>query len=151
MGNYVEDHTRPITRTVAGKPFCACPGTPHAGGDTADVRVKLGYGELAIIRDALWRRSKGAYPSAEDSNVALITLGVVRWNLTLPDGSARKVTQEEVERLDEDSIDWLKNELLPAVKRDPLPNPSADRSRGGRSDSGGHTRTTKAQPRATST
>lgn len=146
MGNYVDTRE---TRSVS-RPPCSCPGTPHAE-DTADIRVKLGYGELAIVRDALWRRSKGQYPSTEDSKMALLALGVTRWNLVLPDGSARPVSTEEIARLDENTIEWLHAELLPAIKREPLPNGSADRSPGGRSVNGGRTRTMKGQPQPTST
>lgn len=143
--NYVDTHaTRAVSRP------CTCPGTPH-GEDTADVRVRLGYGEIATMRAAGWTRSRGAVFSPEDSKVALIVLGVRRWNLVLPDGSERPLSQAQVELLDEETVDWLFRELSPAVARDPLPNPSADRSPAGRSESAGPTRTTKARPEPTST
>src|SRR5262245_19218144 len=98
-GNYV-DTTE--TRTV-NRP-CACPGTPHEQ-DIATVRVRLGYGELAIFRQAGWVRSKGEVFSHEDAKAALLTLGVRGWNLALPDGTARPVDTKQISLLDEDAVE----------------------------------------------
>lgn len=144
-GNYVDTReTRPITRP------CSCPGTPH-DQDTADVRIKLGYGELAIFRQAGYLRSQGIVFSNEDAKASLLGLGVVRWNLATPDGSARPVSSDEIERLDEDTVEWLFRELQPAISRTVLPNPSGVRSPGGRRANAGRTRTTKGPQPPTST
>lgn len=159
MGNYVDTtQTRPVTRTVTVGTgakatevgVCGCPGKPH-DADTAEVRVKLGYGELAIFRQAGWIRSKGQVFSNEDAKAALLALGVRSWNLINPDGSSRKVSSEEIERLDEDTVDWLFSELQPAIKRDPLPNQSGAPSPGGRQESAGPTRTKRERRASTST
>lgn len=145
MTNYIDTTaTRPISRA------CTCPGTPHAE-DTADVRIKLGYGELAIFRQAGWVRSGGAIFSNEDAKASLIALGVVRWNLVRPDGAARPVTTDEIERLDEATVEWLFDALQSAIRQESLPNPSGARSPGGRRASAGRTRTTTEQPQPTST
>lgn len=145
MSNRVDPaETRVVTRA------CTCPGKPH-GEDTADVRFRLGYGELATMRNAGWVRSAGAVFSAEDSKIALLALGVVRWNLVLPDGSPREVSQDEIERLDEDTVDWLWEALQPAIARRPLPNAFGAPLPAGSQASAGRTRTTKAPTSSTST
>jgi hypothetical protein len=150
--NYVDTGaTRHVERRGAeGRGVCLCPGTPH-DLDTADVRTKLGYGELAIFRQAGWLRSRGQVFSTEDAKASLLALGVTSWNLVRPDGSARPISTAEVERLDEDTVEWLYAELQPAITRNPLPNPSGAHSPGGRRASAGHTRTTKGLKAPTST
>ena len=144
-GNYVDTgETRPVSRP------CSCPGTPHAE-DTADVRTRLGYGELALFRQAGYLRSKGVVFSNEDAKAALLALGVRNWNLVRPDGSARPVSSQEIALLDEDTVEWLFTELQPAIARKPLPNGSGAPSPDGPQESAGHTRTTKGQPQPTST
>lgn len=92
------------------------------------MRVLLGYGELAVMRDAGWARTNGVRFVNEDAKAALVVLGTVRWNLVRPDGSARPITTDEVARLDEDSVDWLYEALEPAIRRRPLPNVTSGRS-----------------------
>ncbi len=144
MSNRVDDATRPVSRP------CTCEGKPHAE-DTYDVRERLGYGELAAMRAAGWERSAGAVFSNEDAKIALLTLGVVRWNLVLPDGKPREVSQAEIELLDEDSVDFLWDALQPAIARKPLPNVSGAHSPSGSRESAGRTRTTTRRSSSTTT
>ena len=143
--NYVDTSK---TRTVS-RP-CACPGEPHAE-DTADVREAFGYGEKAIYRQAGWLRSKGQVFSEEDAKIAILSLGVKRWNLVRPDGSARPVTSDEISLLDEATLEWLYAELRPALATNPLPNASGARSSDGPSASAGRTRGTRKPKASTST
>lgn len=145
--NYVD---ATATRTVE-RP-CSCPGVPRPHElDTAEVRLKLGYGELAIFRQAGWVRSKGAVFSNEDAKATVLALGVKRWNLVLPDGSGRNVTTQEIERLDEETVEWLYTALLPAIARVPLPNASGAPSPDGGPGSAGRTPKTRKPPKPTST
>lgn len=145
-GNYVD--TR-LTRTVDLGP-CRCPleEPPHER-DSAEVRERLAYAELAIFREAGWRRSGGATFSNEDAKMALLTLGVKAWTLTLPDGSPRPVDADQVGLLDEATVDLLWTALAPAVRADPLPKGSAGRSPAGTRASTTSTRKTRTRQPST--
>lgn len=142
MGNYVDPAaTRPVTIGP-----CRCPGTPHEA-DTADIVVRFGYGELARIRQTT--RAAGL----EAGYQVAILLGVKRWNLVLPDRSARNVDAEQVGRLDEPTVNrLLDDELLGAAfEEEELPLPSAAPSPSGSQASGTLTPTTPTPPSSTST
>lgn len=142
MGNYVDPAaTRPVTIGP-----CRCPGTPHSE-DTADIVVLFGYGERGQIRQATRRAGlEAGYQLA-------ILLGVKRWNLVLPDGSAREVDAEQVARLDEATVDrLLSDELLGvAFEESELPLASAAPSPDGSQGSGTQTPTTPTTSPSTST
>jgi hypothetical protein len=142
LTNYVDpDATRPITLGP-----CRCPGTPHEA-DTADVVVRFGYGEKAKIRQV------GRMGGIEQLKLMAVLLGVKRWNLVLPNGSARPIDAEQIARLDEDTIDALFDtggalDDAFAVRAD-LPKASSGPSPSGSPGSGGSTRKTRTPPPST--
>jgi hypothetical protein len=142
MGNYADpDATRPITIGP-----CRCPGTPHAT-DTADIRVHLGYGEISKFRQA------ARLGGIEQGKLMLILLGVTRWNLVLPNGSARPVDAVQVSRLDEAIVDVLCSDehLGASFGEETLPNGSGDPSPDGSPASDIPTLTTPEPLSSTST
>lgn len=145
MGNYIDTGA---TRQAPPRP-CSCPITTPHEADTAEVRERLGYGELATFRAAGWARSSGAFFVNEDAKAALIVLGTVRWSLVLPNGKPRPITTAEVELLDEPTIDWLYKALEPAIRQEPLPNGSGDPSPDGSPAKRSRTRTTRTPPTST--
>lgn len=137
--NYVDpDATRPAELGP-----CRCPGTPHSV-DTADVVRLFGYGERGRIRQA------GRMGGTEAFKIAAIALGVKRWNLVLPDGSARPIDPVQIALLDEGTVDALVRELDDAFADDPLPNASGAPSADGPSASASPTPPTPA-PTSTTT
>lgn len=142
MGNYVDPEA---TRPVELGP-CRCPGSPHTV-DTADIVVRFGYGERGRIRQVT--RVSGV----EAGYQVAILLGVKRWNLVLPDGSARDVDAEQIARLDETTVNrLLDDELLGAAFEDePLPKGPGDPSPSGSPESDSPTPTTPAPTSSTST
>jgi hypothetical protein len=122
VSNYVDPEA---TRPVELGP-CRCPGTPHTI-DMADVVAKFSYAQLGLIYQA------GRSGGIEYSYQVAILLGVKRWNLTLPDGSAREIDSVQVGRLDKTDVDrFMADDILgPAFKADPLPKASSGRSRSG--------------------
>lgn len=149
MTNYVDpDATRPVTIGP-----CRCPGTPHAT-DTADIVRLFGYGERARIRQA------ARLGGVEQSYLMAILLGVKRWNLVLPDASARPIDDVQVARLDETTVLRLlgvnagegEDQLLgEAFAEEELPLASAAPSPSGSQESGTPTPTTQTPPSSTST
>lgn len=149
MTNYVDPAaTRPVTIGP-----CRCPGTPHET-DTADIVRLFGYGERARIRQA------GRLGGIEQSYLMAILLGVKRWNLVMPDGSAREIDSEQVARLDETTVlrllglnagDGGDQMLGDAFAEDELPLASAAPSPSGSQESGTPTPTTQTPPSSTST
>lgn len=122
MANYIDP--------AATRPFdlgpCRCPvdPKPHAR-DSADIVVRFPYGDRAKIRAA----SGGA------SNIVAILLGVKRWTLVMPDGSARPVDSGQVYLLDEPTVDALISDdgLGAAMEDEPLPKGSGEPSLAGTS------------------
>lgn len=126
---------------------CDCPGTPHAGGDVATVRLEFGYQALGEIGSA----GALAFGDFTASRRKLIELGVVSWNLIGPDGKEWPPNEANIALLDEPTIDALASALDEAVEmaRRALPNasgaPSADGSPGSASP------TLETEPTTTST
>lgn len=149
MSNYIDpEATRPV---ILGP--CRCPGSPHEW-DTADIVRRFGYGERGRIRQAT--RSGGI----EAGYQLAILLGVKRWNLVLPDGSARPVDVEQVARLDEPTVGRIlglgiaegEDEMLgEAFGDDDLPLASAAPLLNGSQESGTPTPTTPTASTPTST
>lgn len=147
MGNYADPAA---TRHVVLGP-CRCPkkdgARPHAE-DTADVVTAFGYGELAEIYQATRALGK------ERGYLVAILLGVKRWNLVLPDGTARPIDALQVARLRKADIDrFLADDVLGDAfeEDDELPNPSGDPSPDGSPASSSPTPTTPEPPSSTST
>lgn len=143
MSNY---HDQEATRQVEIGP-CRCPVDPKPHPtDTADVRVRFGWGERQAIEEA-------GSPSAV--NLAGLLAGVKRWNLVLPDGSARNVDRLQLILLDDFTVNRLVEELRPAMEDEPLPNSSSAPSPDGSLESATPTPTspssTETSPDSTTT
>lgn len=109
---------------------CQCPGTPHAR-DEAQVHRELGYSARGKIGAAA-ALSFGDFTAARRK---LVELGVESWNLLGPDGKPWPPTEENIELLDEATIDAIAEGINAAVEpTPPLPNasdaPSPDGSPG---------------------
>lgn len=121
MSNYHDpDATRPIE---IGPCRCPVEPKPHTT-DTADIRVRFGWGERQQIEEA-------GSPSA--INLAGLVAGVKRWNLVLPDGSARPLDRVQLILLDDATVNRLVEELSGAMEDEPLPLASAEPSPDGSS------------------
>lgn len=120
MINYVDPDA---TRTLDLGP-CRCPvePKPHVN-DSADVIVRFPYGARARIDEA----------SGMQANLVAILLGVKRWTLVMPDGSARPIDTTQVYLLDEPTVLALCSDegLGAAMKDEPVPKASGGRSRAG--------------------
>lgn len=142
--NYVDpDFTRPVDLGP-----CRCPVEPRPHDrDSADIVALFGEGQRGKIRQA------GRLGGAEAFKQMAILLGVKRWSLVLPDGSARPIDAQQVERLDEGTVELLlrKGALDDAFEDDPLPKLLGAPSRNGSSESASRTRTTARRPTSTST
>ena len=139
--NYVDPAaTRPVNWP------CRCPVEPRPHpADTADVVVLFGYGERAAIRQA------GRQGGPEAFKVEMLVRGIRRWNLVLPDGSARPLDRVQLEMLDEGTVDRLVELLDGAFAEDPLPNESGVPSPDGVSERDTPTQTTPPPESSTST
>ena len=102
---------------------CQCPGAPHAR-DEATVRGQLGYGDLEQMQAAGWLAGDGRVFIQATAQRALVTRGVVGWNLLGPDGGLMEVNALTVAALDEETVDMLAAALDGAQKRRSLPNVS---------------------------
>lgn len=118
----------------------------------------FGYGERAEIRQAT--RLGGV----EAGYMKAILLGVKRWNLVLPDGSARPIDATQIAQLDEATVERLmgadvraeegdeRDSLLgEAFEVDELPLAFAASSPAGSQESGTRTQTTPSTSPPTST
>ena len=103
---------------------CRCPGTPHAS-DSAQVVALFGYADRGVIRQA------GRLGGVESFYQMMLLRGVISWTLTLPDGSARPVDEEEIGLLDEGTVIALVRGLDDAFAEEPVPKASSGRSRSG--------------------
>lgn len=112
---------------------CQCPGTPHAQ-DEATVRTQLGYEARGLVGVAGWIDSGGVMFSHAASELKLVQLGVVDWNLFGNDGKPMRPTPQSIGLLDENTIHEIALALDDAIATPPLPNdsgvPSADGSPG---------------------
>ena len=120
---------------------CRCPGTPHPG-DSAQLVTLFGYGD----RSTIWRASE--LGGINSGFKMAVLLGVVSWTLTLPDGKERPITAEEVDLLDEGTVDYFNEELAGAWRKEPLPKASGERSPSGKPAKPSRIRTIPAQPRS---
>lgn len=142
--NYVDpDFTRPVDLGP-----CRCPVEPRPHDrDSADVVALFGEGQRGKIRQA------GRLGGAEAFKQMAILLGVKRWSLVLPNGSARPIDAEQIERLDEGTVELLlrKGALDEAFDEDELPKLLGARLPSGSSASASQARTTRRRRRSTST
>lgn len=142
--NYVDpDATRPVDLGP-----CRCPVEPRPHErDSADVVVLFGEGQRGRIRQA------GRLGGVEAFKQMAILLGVRRWSLVLPNGSARPIDAEQIERLDEGTVELLlrKGALDEAFEEDPLPKLLGAPSRNGSSESASRPPRTRRQRRSTTT
>lgn len=139
IGNYIDpDATHPVD---LGE--CRCPGDAPHGHDDAVVVNLFGYGERGVIRQA------GRMGGPEAFKLMAILKGVRSWSLTLPDGKPRPIDAQQLERLDEGTIDKLIAALDPAFEEDPLPKAPGAGSRNGSRVNGSSTRTTRTRGRST--
>jgi hypothetical protein len=110
---------------------CQCPGTPHSA-DEVVVRTELGYEARGLVGIAGWVDSGGVMFSPAASELRLVQLGVVEWNLFGNDGKPMRPTPQSIALLDEETIHALAAALDGAIATPPLPNdsgaPSADGS-----------------------
>lgn len=144
QSNYVDpDATRPVDLGP-----CRCPVEPRPHErDSADVVVLFGEGQRGKIRQA------GRLGGAEALKQMAVLLGVKRWSLVLPDGSVRPINAEQVERLDEGTVELLLRQgaLDDAFAEDPFPKLLGAPSPNGSSASASRTPTTRTRRRSTST
>jgi hypothetical protein len=120
VSNYVDpDATRPFDLGP-----CRCPvdPAPHIN-DSADIVVRFPYGDRVKINAA----------SPGMANQLAILLGVKRWTLVLPDGTARPIDGRQVHLLDEPTVDHLISDegLGKAMEDEPLPKVSGEPSPSG--------------------
>jgi hypothetical protein len=92
--------------------------------DQAVIRQAFDYGDLAVIRQA------GRRGGPEAGFMATILRGVVSWNLVLPDGKPRPLSNVDVARLDEPTVMRLvaDEHLGAAFPEESPPNASGDPS-----------------------
>lgn len=139
---------QPDKDPIRDLPSCRCPGTPHQR-DSATVVVRLGYGAKGAVREATRRGG------IEAGHLVLILRAVRSWNLVVPDGSARPLDGQQVELLDDQTVQWLLEELDQAWEDDALPNASSAPSPDGSPGSAGPIQTTptttETSPDSTST
>jgi hypothetical protein len=137
VSNYVDpDATRPFDLGP-----CRCPhpeGTPppHVN-DSADIVVRFPYGDRSKIRLA----------SGGMLNQVAILLGVKRWTLVLPDGSARPIDGLQVHRLDEPTVELLVSDegLGKAMEDEELPKAPGEPSPSGSPEKPSSTRKTRTR------
>lgn len=128
--NWVDpDATKPVDLGP-----CRCPGRPHTGDSATVVRL-FSYAERGLIRQA------GRLGGGEAFNLSSIARGTKAWTLVLPDGSPRPITTQEVNRLDERTVNILIEALDDAFAEDPLPNESGAPSPSGSQESATSTQT----------
>lgn len=131
----IENRVDPDATKTADLGPCRCPGQPHTGDSAVVVRL-FSYAERGLIRQA------GRLGGVEAFYLTTIARGVKSWTFVLPDGSPRPVTIEEVNRLDEGTVDVLIAALDDAFAEDPLPNESGAPSPSGSPGSATSTQTT---------
>lgn len=99
---------------------CECPGRPHPT-DRVQLRKEGGYGVLSAVAIA------GATPeglvNTYEQRIRLVCLMLMDWNLQDAQGVQQEVTEYNIRRLDEGTLDWIAEQCDDRIRRTPpLPN-----------------------------
>lgn len=134
------------TRTVELGP-CECP--PDASGnkpheiDSVEVHAELGYAALGKIQLA------GLLPDGRfsfyEAKIALLELGIKKWDLRGPDGKVMNVNRGSIGLMREQDIEAIAKVLddIASAGERPVPNESSDSSATGSAESASSTPTTQ--------